>query len=280
MSAIAWLSAFLLSAGLTGMCAVLISTPQAFAFSQRIVARTQLDFGFLRLRANAEHLWIAQCILSLLCVLLFALDPAPWAVVALAVAVFAPSLFLRRARTERIRAIDSQVEGWLVALSNGLKSTPSIGDALEASRVLVTSPLRDELEVALRSTKLGVALDDALDHMAVRVESRALTDAVLSLCIARNMGGNLPKTLELTAGALREMVRLDGVVRTKTAEGKAQTWVISLIPVPLIGVLHMIDPTFLEPMNTTNTGRLIELVVFALWGTAILWARRIIQVDL
>ena len=42
----------------------------------------------------------------------------------------------------------------------------------------------------------------------------------------RQVGGNLPKVLETTAHTLREMKRLEGVIRTKTADGRMQLWVI------------------------------------------------------
>ena len=103
--------------------------------------------------------------------------------------------------------------------------------------------------------------------------------AIATLRIARNTGGNLNRTLERTAASLRELARLEGVVRTKTAEGRAQTWVIALIPVPLVTGLDRLDPDFLAPVWTTTGGHLVLAGAIVLWAIALLLARKIVEVD-
>jgi hypothetical protein len=81
--------------------------------------------------------------------------------------------------------------------------------------------MRQEVDLALKEMKVGSTLDQALLHMAARVGSRQLDSALSSILIGRQVGGNLPRVLETTAGTLREMRRLEGVVRTKTAGARA-----------------------------------------------------------
>jgi tight adherence protein B len=85
--------------------------------------------------------------------------------------------------------------------------------------------------------------------------------------------------LERAAASLRELARLAGVVRTKTAEGRAQTVVIALIPVPLVWGLDRMDPDFLQPVWSTATGHLVLAGAIALWAVALLLARAIVVVD-
>src|SRR4029078_11584582 len=84
---------------------------------------------------------------------------------------------------------------------------------------VIDDPIRSEVDLALKEMKVGSTLDQALLHMASRVGSRQLHYALSSILIGRQVGGNLPKVLETTATTLREMKRLEGVVRTKTAQG-------------------------------------------------------------
>ena len=64
--------------------------------------------------------------------------------------------------------------------------------------------------------------------------------------------------------ALREIARLEGVVRTKTAEGKAQAMVVAVMPFPLIGLLNYLN---LFVHLQTRTGRSQELYQKWVGGT-------------
>jgi tight adherence protein B len=111
------------------------------------------------------------------------------------------------------------------------------------------------------------------------VHSPVVTAAIATLRVARNTGGNLNRALERAAASLRELARLAGVVRTKTAEGRAQTLVIAGIPVPLVWGLQRMDPDFLTPVWSTPTGHVVLAGAIALWAVAVLLARAIIEVD-
>ena len=52
--------------------------------------------------------------------------------------------------------------------------------------------------------------------------SRNVDAIVTALTVGRQTGGELPKVLETTAGVLRETMRVEGVMESKTSEGKAQ----------------------------------------------------------
>jgi tight adherence protein B len=202
------------------------------------------------------------------------------ALTALPVVWFTPRGLLQRSRLNRITAIDAQVDTWLVILANALRATPSLGEAIESSSKLVPAPLSQELDLALNEYHLGAPLDVALKTMSGRLKSRTMNVALGTLRIARNTGGNLPETLEISAAALREIARLEGVVRTKTAEGKAQAVVIAIIPFPLVGLLNAINPALLAPLWTTFTGYTVVAGASGLWLIAIMWTRKILNVDI
>jgi tight adherence protein B len=140
-------------------------------------------------------------------------------------------------------------------------------------------PLRGEVELVLREQQLGVPLDRALANMGERVRTPVVSAALATLRIARNTGGNLGRTLERAAASLRELARLEGVVRTKTAEGRAQTLVIALLPAPLVWGLDRLDPEFLAPVWNTSAGHVLLAAALVLWAIALLLARKIVEVD-
>ena len=190
-----------------------------------------------------------------------------------------PGAWLRQRHDQRVHHIDQQIDTWLLTLANALKATPSLGEALGASAGLIRPPLADEIHIAMKETRLGSPIDQALLNMGVRVGSRALSGCIATLLIARQTGGDLPRILEDSAASLREMARLEGVVRAKTAEGKAQAWVLGAIPFLLTAVIHLLDPNWLVPLTESTTGYMILGVALVLWVSAILIARKVLAVD-
>ena len=132
----------------------------------------------------------------------------------------------------------------------------------------------------LNETRLGMPLDRALDELGARVGSPTLHASLMTLRLARSAGGELSATLENAAASLREMLRLEGVIRTKTAEGRAQSLLIALIPAPLVGLLDSISPELLQPLWSTSRGHAIVAGALLLWLSAIVLARKITAVEI
>jgi tight adherence protein B len=202
-----------------------------------------------------------------------------WWLLAVAAALL-PPWWIERMRVKRVLAIEAQVDAFLLALSNALRATPSIGDAFFSVGALLSDPIREEIATAIKEMRFGATLDQALLLMASRVGSRQLDSALSAILIGRQVGGNLPKILDSTAASLREMVRLEGVVRTKTAEGKVQVWVLAFVPLVLILALNIVDPGHFNALTESVIGYLIVVLAVLFWGAALVVARKILQVDI
>jgi len=193
--------------------------------------------------------------------------------------VVGPRVLLARATAARIARMDEQVEPWLNAVANALKASPSLGEALCSTVTLVPNPMSQELDVLIKEYELGTPLDVALDNLGHRINSKTLSGTVTALKIARSSGGNLTEMLETAAASLRELARLEGVVRSKTAEGKAQALVIGIIPLPMVLGIHAMDRQFFHPLFHSFTGQLVIAGAVVLWSIAILAAFKILNVD-
>lgn len=237
------------------------------------------ELRFLRWPVSARHLLGAQA--GGAAGVLVGIPLGSWLLVALGLAlIVGPHLWVRRARRRRTERIEEQLEGWVTSIAHALESTGSLGEALRSSAHLVERPLRDELGQILAEHHLGSPLDRALQAAAERVQSRLFSAVLLTLQIGRNTGGSLRGVLRETAASLREMKRLEGVLRTKTAEGKAQAAVISALPLPLYSCIRTLAPGFFDPLETTPLGHAIVAAATLLWVSAALLARRFLAVDL
>lgn len=196
------------------------------------------------------------------------------------VMIFSPNIWLWRARLRRTERLEAQLDSWLTALTNALQSNPSLGDAIGSTTTLVDAPMRDEVELVIKENALGLPLDDALERAAVRSGSRVFRAAITTLKVARNTGGNLPQTLKTASETLREMARLEGVVRTKTADGRTQSIAISILPIPVYFGIEYMMPGYYDPMRNSLVGQGVFAAVGALWVGAAFLSHKILAVDI
>ncbi|MDD5309434.1 MAG: type II secretion system F family protein [Deltaproteobacteria bacterium] len=185
-----------------------------------------------------------------------------------------------RAWLSRERMLADQVEGFLTGLAGALTVTPNLGEALSQTARHLPQPMRGELEDALAQARLGRPLDEALVSMAERIGAPGMGPVVAAVLMGRRTGGDLPGILKRMATTVREMARLEGVVRTKTAEGRGQAWVMGLAPPGLMLVLDRVNPGWLAPLWDDPIGWIILAAAAVLEITAVALIRRIMAVDI
>jgi tight adherence protein B len=241
--------------------------------------RLDEQLRFLRSKTTSRQV-VAWQAASFVLVALLASFVAPVLIMLEVAVVLGPSIRIAKLREERAVRLEQQLDSWLLMLANALKAVPSIGDALSSSQALMHAPMAQELDIVLKEYRLGTPLDVALFNMGARIKSRVITTALTMLQVARRTGGDLPSTLETAAASLRELARLEGVVRTKTADGRNQAMVVGSLPAVVIGLLYFLHPNLLLPLFESFKGNLLLGIAFALWAGAIFSALKILKVDI
>lgn len=244
----------------------------------RYVAELDREFRFQLWKIRATRVaWIQVALIFLL--LLAAIED--WIFLTLVPFVaLGPLLWLRQKHEERVRLLEDYLDSWLLMLANALKASASLGEAIQSSAKLMRPPFSEELDLLIKETKLGTPIDHAVLNMSMRIRSRIISSTLATLLVGRQTGGDLPQILEQSAATLREMARLEGVVRTKTAEGKMQAIVLAAIPFVLLFAIHQVDNHWLEPLFETSIGTIVLVVATTMWVTAVVLARRILVVDI
>ena len=279
LSQTALVLALLAAAAACGCYAVLRSARLA-----RAIARYEesLDTPLRRMLLPAHGrliLSLQGTLLSLLLGCAAALRSPACGVVALLI-VPAPRLVLMYLRKRRRDRIEGKLDVFALALANATRATPSVGRALQILQTSLSTPLDAEVAQVLRELRVGSSLEQALLNFSWRVESPSLDALLSSILIARKVGGDLPSVLETTAATLREMMRLEGVLRSKTAQARSQMWVLACIPPALVFAFESIKPGYYEPMTSDPIGVLALCVAGLAWFASVMIARKILAVEL
>jgi len=198
---------------------------------------------------------------------------------AAALALRLPRLVLSLLRARRLKRFNLQLVDTLVSMSNALKAGFSITQAFESVVREGENPIAQEFGVFLQQIRVGVSFSEALANMERRVGSEDLTLVVVSIETARKTGGNLTEIFEKIAATIRERMRIEGRIRTLTAQGRLQGIVVGAMPVVIAVALTIVDPQLMLPFLRSPIGIAIIIVVAALISAGALVIRKIIHID-
>ena len=256
-------------------------TGPVYRYASRYTASLERKLRPMFIFTKGSLIAYGQCAAAFLIIMGNVLFSIEFWYVILGFIAIGPTVYIEHIRRQRVLKLEEQLDNFILALANALKTTPSIGAAFNSVAAVISNPMQQEVDLAIKEMKVGSTLDQALLHMASRVGSRQLDSALSSILIGRQVGGNLPKVLETTAGTLREMRRLEGVVRTKTAEGKMQLWVIAMMPFGLLMGLNVLWPGYFAPLTHGGiTGYIIIIACSSFWVASIVLARKVLNVDI
>jgi tight adherence protein B len=243
------------------------------------VNRLQRRFDEMFIATPAQDIAQLQIAALLIIPTLAVLLSQPMYLFVLIGATAGPEFWIVQERTKRITQMEEQLAQWLMLLANALRATPSVGASVEASVKLVPQPLRDHIDLVVKEMRLGVPVERALLNMGRRIDSQTLQSALATVVISQRTGGDVPRLLEESAGGLREMARLEALIRAKTAEGKSQAIVLAVVPLALSLLINQIKPGWFDALFDNVYGYAIIIGVAVLWTAATYMANRILDVE-
>ena len=121
---------------------------------------------------------------------------------------------------------------------------------------------------------MGLPLEEALEAVAQRMQSKDFHWVVMAIRINRKVGGNLAEVLTNVGETLRERERLRRQVKTLSAEGVLSAWILGAPALPRSRSSSLWrNPGYLEPMVTTVMGWIMIAIGVVLYVIGVIWMR-------
>lgn len=170
---------------------------------------------------------------------------ASWiAVIAMLVASAIPYFAMRIKRSRRLKAFNDALPEAIDLMSRCLTAGHSVGSSIEMIGQQAPEPLSFEFVQVYQQQRLGLQFRDAMLQMAARVPSRDLQFFVTAILVQKETGGDLTEILTRTAYVIRERIRIEGEVKTRTAQGRLTGWILGLLPVVMLVLINIISPGY------------------------------------
>ena len=201
------------------------------------------------------------------------------AITGFVIGFFLPRIIVNVTKARRLRRFNDQLGDAINLIVNSLRAGFSMTIAMETVAGNMPPPIAEEFHRVVLEVGLGLSLEDALNNMLRRVPSQDLDLLVTAVSVQHEVGGNLAEILDTISSTIRERVRIQGEIKTLTAQGEFTGYLLSALPFILIVVISAMSPDYMEPMFTEPCGWVMFGVAFIIIVLGFLIIRRIINIE-
>lgn len=192
---------------------------------------------------------------------------------------FIPFAVVAWKRKRRLRQFEERFPEALDLLGRAVRAGHAFTTGLEMIAKDSPEPVAGEFRTAFEEQNFGLPLRDALLNMTERIPLIDVRFFVTALLIQKETGGNLAEILDGLSRVIRERFRIFREVRVRTAQGRLTAGILIAMPIFMLIVLSIMNPSYTRVLFEDPNGPLVLMVAAAMQvvGSFIIW--RIIQIE-
>lgn len=190
----------------------------------------------------------------------------------------APRFYINLQYRQRLEKFDKQLIDALTMMSNSLKSGLNLNQVIGVVVREFPNPISQEFGLVLNLHQLGLTIDEALEKMMQRVPTEDLILVINSILILREKGGDISETFDTIAHTIRERRKVEGKIKTITAQGRMQSLMLFIMPFAIGTLLYVLNPDNMKIMFTTGMGRVIILIMLVMQAIGGFWLKKIVDI--
>jgi tight adherence protein B len=188
-------------------------------------------------------------------------------------------LAVKQRVAKKRKAFAEQLPDNLDVLAGALRAGHSLVGAMNVMVEGADEPSKTEFRRVLQDEQLGVPIDQALMVTCRRMDNIDVEQVAIVTRLQREAGGNTAEVLDRVVENIRGRMEIRRLIRVLTAQGRLARWVLTGLPLVLVGFLLMINPDWLTPLTDTNIGRafLVLWVLMLIAGSIVI--KRIVEIE-
>lgn len=180
-----------------------------------------------------------------------------FAVLCFVIGFMLPQVWLRKKQAKRMKAFNDALPGMITSIISSLRAGFSFVQSLQLVGEESPSPVKEEVQLVLKSMQYGTSTEEALLEWKRRMPSRDLDLLVEAIIVQRQVGGNLAYLLEKIVETIRERIKLEKQIKTLTAQGRLSGVIISGLPVVLGILIYLMNPGYIMTLFTNPIGQVL-----------------------
>lgn len=197
--------------------------------------------------------------------------------VAGAALAYAPFGLITFKAARRMKKFNDGLPDAIDMMSRALRAGHSMTASINVIAEQAAEPVRTEFSEVFKQQNFGLPIREAMGQMLERVPSQDLRVLVTGILVQKETGGNLVEILDRTAHTIRERLRIQGEIRTHTAQGRLTGYILCALPIVMLVVINFLNPGYSKVLTDTPTGHTIAYIGIGLLITGGLIIRHIIN---
>ena len=188
-----------------------------------------------------------------------------------------PLLYITFRRKLRLKSFARQLPHALEMAKSTMEAGHSLPRAFQVVVGEFADPIAGELRTVLEQARLGVPLVRALDDMLTRVPHEDLQLMVSAIKMQSEVGSSLAHIMGRLSEVIRTRQRLHQQIKALTAQARMGGLVIGLLPVALLLIFSVMQPSFPHMLFHDPQGVNLLKTAVVLDVMALLWIRRLLK---
>ncbi len=231
-------------------------------------ARTRLEVALAAAgnRVRLSHLLLTMLIAATAAVVfagsVMRFNPALTMLLGAIVGMGAPTLLLNVAQTRYRNQFLDRFPDALDLISRAIKAGLPVLEATELAAHEIPAPVGSELQRTIEEMRIGIDIDQAMQHTADRIRVADFRFFVVALKLQRRTGGSLAETLDHLSDIIRRRKEIRLKARALSSESKSSAFVLGLLPLVVGGVMFLINPDLTSVLFDDPRGRFMMGLAF------------------
>jgi tight adherence protein B len=239
---------------------------------QSLIIQSDLKISVVMLLLYSFGLAILGFAVASLCVSLL-----PIQIVAACVLSCIPIGVVLFKRSRRVNAFNAGLPDAIDMMARALRAGHSMVASINVVAEQGVEPVRSEFSEVFKQQNFGLPLRDAMMQMLDHVPSQDLRVLVTAILVQKETGGNLTEILDRTAAVIRDRLRIQGEIRTHTAQGRMTGYILCSLPILMLVVINVINPGYSSVLIHTDAGHFLLYIGMGLLALGGLIIRQIIH---
>jgi tight adherence protein B len=180
-------------------------------------------------------------------------------------------------RSRRLGAFAKALPDAVDMMARALRAGHSMVAAISIVAEQSNEPVKSEFSEVFKQQNFGLPLRDALTQMLDHVPSADLRVLVTGILVQKDTGGNLAEILDRIVNVIRERMRIQGEIKTHTAQGRMTGYILCSLPVVMMVIINLVNPGYSSVLLQTPLGHKILYLGVGLLSVGGLIIRQIIN---
>lgn len=188
-------------------------------------------------------------------------------------------ILLNLQKNRRLKKFDHALPDSIELMARALRAGHSMASAIEVVAEQSVEPLGSEFAVVFQQQKFGIPFRDAILQLGGRVPSKDLHFLITAILVQKETGGDLTEILDRTTYVIRDRVRIQGEIKTYTAQGRLTGWILGSLPVVLLLIINLITPGYSVLLFHDPTGQTLLYIGAGMLVIGGLIIRKIVNIE-